>query len=85
MREQRPHQGEREAVLDGREEQDIDVLLTKLPVGAIQDQVYLPGWVEGQSKTGKHAVRELKLNETEQTLVAHGPRAWKLDMVLQGI
>ncbi len=85
MREQRPHQRKGKAVPDGREEKDVDVLLTKFPVGAIQDQVHLPWWVEGQGKTGEHTIRGLELNEAEQTLVTHSPRAWKLDMILQGI
>jgi len=83
MREQRPHQGKHEAVPDGREQQDVHVLLTELPIRPVQKKIHFPCGVEGESETGEHTVWELELHEAEQTLRTNRPRPRQLDMILQ--
>ncbi len=85
VREQGPHQGKGKAVPDSREQQDVDVLLSELPVCSIEDEVQLTWREKGEGKAGEKIVWELKLNEAEQTLIPDGRRAGQLDVVLQGV
>ena len=65
MWQQGPHQREAEAVPDGREQQDIDVLLPEFPVGAVQDQIQRTVREKRESKPGEQAVWDGKLYEAE--------------------
>ncbi|GGM59911.1 hypothetical protein GCM10008956_39510 [Deinococcus arenae] len=83
--EECPHQRHTEPVPHGREQKNIDVLLAKFPVGAIENEVDWAGRQKGQGESGEQRLRKRELDETAEPLIPSRQRAWEGDVRLQAV
>lgn len=85
VREQCPHQRQTEPVPHGREQENIDVLLAKFPVGAIENEVDWAGREKGQGESGEQCLRKRELDEPAEPLIPSRQRAREGNMRLHAV